>query len=56
MGNMLKRIVYPTSTSTSSTTATSSAAASAADPTRSVIPDGFGELPVVVTPNTKAKR
>lgn len=54
MGNMLKRIVYPTSTS--STTATSSAAASAADPTRSVIPDGFGELPVVVTPNTKAKR
>ena len=48
MSNMLKRIVYPSSTSTSST--------NLAVEERSDLPVGFGELPVVVTPNTKAKR
>jgi hypothetical protein len=46
MSNMLKRIVYPSSTSS----------ANLAVEERSDLPVGFGELPVVVTPNTKAKR
>jgi hypothetical protein len=45
MSNMLKRIVYPSTSSTN-----------LAVEERSDLPVGFGELPVVVTPNTKAKR
>ena len=55
MSNMLKRIVYPTSTSTSTSTSSTNVNGTVEE-TRSIIPEGFGEIPAVVTPNTKAKR